>query len=44
MTLMTLKGWVLETKALQDSKLINDLGDGHIHLVGVAPYPGTDCP
>ena len=37
-------GWVIETKALQDSKLINDLGDGHIQLVGVAPYPGTDCP
>lgn len=41
---MTLKGRVLEMKALQDSKLINDLGDGHIQLVGVAPHPGTDCP
>ena len=41
---MTLKGRVLERKAVQDSKLINDLGDSHIQLVGVAPHPGTDCP
>lgn len=41
---MTLKGRVLEAKAVPGLKLINDLGDSHIQLVGVAPHPGTDAP